>query len=116
VQEQHGEECDDGDLDDANGCNTQCGRDRYVFLTSQGYSGDFGAVSGANSLCKKAAMLAGLPNHETYRAWMSDETFSPAEWFFWSRGRYILTNGVVVAKDWNDLTDGPSQHPIDVDP
>jgi len=115
TQAQNGEECDDGDLNDDNGCNTQCGRDRYVFLSSEIYSGDFGAVSGANSLCKKLAMIAGLPNYETYRAWMSDDTFSPATWFFHSRGRYILPNGVVVANDWNDLTDGTIQHPIDID-
>jgi cysteine-rich repeat protein len=115
VQEQNGEECDDGDLDDAHGCNTQCGRDRYVFLTSEIYDGDFGGVSGANSLCKKAAMIAGLPNYQTYRAWMSDDTFSPALWFFHSKGRYILTNGAVVANGWKDLTDGTIQRPIDID-
>jgi cysteine-rich repeat protein len=109
------EECDDGDQDDANGCNTQCGRDRYVFLTSESYQGNFGEVSGANSLCKKAAMIAGLPNYKKYRAWMSDDTFSPATWFFRSKGRYILTTGVVVADDWNDLTDGTLQHPINID-
>jgi hypothetical protein len=46
---------------------------------------------------------------------MSDDTFSPATWFFQSRGRYLLPNGVVIADDWNDLTDGTIQHPIDID-
>jgi cysteine-rich repeat protein len=115
TQAQNGEECDDGDLDDANGCNTQCGRDRYVFLTSVSYQGNFGTVSGANSLCKHAAKLADLPNYDTYRAWMSDDTFTPDVWFYKSKGRYILTNGLVVADDWDDLTDGTIQRPINID-
>ena len=115
VREEDGEECDDGDLDNADGCNTQCGRDRFVFLTSTDYGGSFGGVSGANSQCKQLAEAAGLPNHDTYRAWMSDDSFSPAERFFRSKGRYIMTNGVVVADDWDDLTDGAIENPIQVD-
>ncbi|MCB9751573.1 MAG: DUF4215 domain-containing protein [Myxococcales bacterium] len=115
LHEDFGEECDDGNSDEDDGCNSQCARDRIVFLTSTTTQGKFGAVSGANSHCKSLAQDAGLPNPLTYRAWMSDDTFSPDEWFFKSKGRYLLTNGAVVAKDWEDLTDGTLENAINVD-
>ncbi len=115
LHEGFGEECDDGNSDEADGCNSQCARDRFVFLTSTTTQGKFGAVSGANSHCKSLAQDAGLPNPLTYRAWMSDDDFSPDEWFFKSKGRYLLTSGAVVAKDWEDLTDGTLENAINVD-
>ncbi len=115
LHEDFGEECDDGNDVEDDGCNSQCARDRFVFLTSTGTGGKFGAVSGANSHCKSLAQDAGLPNPLTYRAWMSDDTHSPDEWFHKSKGRYLLTNGAVVADDWDDLTDGMLQHPINID-
>ena len=115
LHEDFGEECDDGNAVEDDGCNSQCGRDRYVFLSSEANQGSFGAVSGANSICKSLAEDAGLPNPLTYRAWMSDDTHNPDKWFVKGRGRYLLTNGVVVADDWDDLTDGSIQNPIVVD-
>ncbi len=115
LHDNFGEECDDGNDVEDDGCNSQCARDRYVFLTSTATGGSFGAVSGANSHCKSLAQDAGLPNPLTYRAWMSDDIHNPDEWFLKSKGRYLLTNGTVVADDWDDLTDGTIQNPIDVD-
>ena len=114
LHEDFGEECDDGNDVVDDGCNSQCARDRYVFLTSEDYGGSFGGVSGANSQCKSLAEEAGLPNALTYRAWMSDDAFNPDEWFYKSKGRYVRTDGIVVADSWEDLTDGAIQNPINV--
>ena len=115
VHEDFGEECDDGNDVDDDGCNSQCARDRYVFVTSTTTQGKFGAVSGANSHCKLLAQGADLPNPLTYRAWMSDDTHNPNDWFYKSKGRYLLTNGAVIADDWDDLTDGTLESAINVD-
>ncbi len=115
VHDDFGEECDDGNSVEDDGCNSACARDRFVFLTSTETQGKFGAVSGANSHCKSLAQDAGLPNPLTYRAWMSDDTHNPNDWFLQSQGRYLLTNGALVANNWDDLTDGTIESPINVD-
>ncbi len=55
----------------------------------------------------------GYPNFESFRAWLSDDTDSPATSFFHSEGRCIMVTGEVVAENWADLTDRTLVNGID---
>ncbi|MGB1013792.1 MAG: hypothetical protein ACPG4T_06640 [Nannocystaceae bacterium] len=107
------EECDG----QAN-CNESCTRDRYVFVTNEGFHGDIKKTSNlsgihvADSICRTRANAAGLKGEADFLAWLSDDETSPAERFFHSPGRYVLPDGTVVANSWADLTDGTLQNPI----
>lgn len=84
-----------------------------VFVTGQMYSGNLGGLEGADDKCQRHADDVGLPG--TYRAWLSDANGSPAEYrFVRSTGPYVRTDGVRIADDWDDLTDGELQAPINV--
>jgi hypothetical protein len=50
----------------------------------------------------------------TYKAWLSDSTQSPASRFVQSPGSYRRVDGVTVADNWADLTDGTLDAPITV--
>ncbi len=109
-----GEECDDGDDDPMDGCK-ECLRDRFIFATSVEYQGgEIDGLYGADQRCRTQAALAKLPNFATYRAWLSDSKLSAADRLQHHRGRYTLVNGLVVAMDWDDLTDGQIDNPINV--
>ena len=59
-------------------------------------------------------MAAGLPG--SYRAWLSDDTgLSPSATFTTNDVPLVLTSGVRVADDWEDLTDGTINNPVVVD-
>jgi hypothetical protein len=80
------------------------GGDCLVFLTSATYQGDLGGLPGADAKCQGLAQDAGLPG--SYRAWLSDATSAPVSRFVRSPGPYKLLNGVAIARNWDDLTDG----------
>ena len=86
---------------------------KNVFVTSQAHTGDFGGLSGADSFCQSLAMSAGLSG--TYKAWLSDSTGSPSIRFTPSSVPYRLVDGTTIANDWNDLTDGTINSPINLD-
>lgn len=88
-----------------------CGPCR-VFLSSTTQNGNLGGLAGADALCQNLAASASLPG--TYRAWLSDDTQSPATRFSQSSGPYNLPNGVAIASSWADLTDGALAAPITV--
>ena len=107
------ETCDDMNDDPDDGCKL-CTRDRVVFASSVEYQGfALDGLYGADQRCRMLAALAMLPNFGTYRAWLSDSTTTAADRILHSRGRYVLTNGLVVADDWDALVSGTLQHPID---
>ena len=107
------ETCDDMNDDPDDGCKL-CTRDRIVFASSAKYQGfALDGLYGADQRCRMLAALAMLPNFGTYRAWLSDSTTAAADRILHSRGRYVLTNGLVVADDWDALVSGTLQHPID---
>jgi hypothetical protein len=97
--------------DDSSSTGEPAPLERIVFLTSGEFSAQ--AVSEAADRCQEAADAAGLPG--TYLAWVSYGDFRPADDFTHFDGPYILTDGNVVADDWDDLTDGFLQHAIDHD-
>jgi len=108
------EKCDDGNLDPDDGCNHLCIPDRLVFIT-EGMWNAKGIVGldGGDLECHKIAKAFGDPDPVRFYAWLSDGVDSPDTRFIHSKGRYVLPTGEVIADDWDDLTDGTLQHPID---
>lgn len=86
---------------------------RRVFVTSASYTGELGGLAGADQKCQIRAQASNLGG--TWKAWLSDSNNSPATRFFKSTTPYKLLNGVTIANDWNDLTDGTLQNSIIVD-
>jgi len=105
--------CGAGCRFDYSGCNGF----KRVFLTSTVYDGNLGGVAGADAICQARANFAGLPG--TFKAWVSagnPTAFTdPATTFIHSTTPYVRVDGVVVAADWADLTDGTLDATINVD-
>ena len=107
-----GEECDDGNLSDNDDCSSECKKlTRTIFVSSELYTGNLGGLGGADMKCQQLAEDAGLPG--IFYAWLSDGAIAPSNRFVKSGVPYVLTTGIVVAKNWTDLTDGTIQHAID---
>jgi hypothetical protein len=88
------------------------GSGKYVFVTSRTFQGDLGGLAGADAACQLAAMSANLPG--IYQAWLSDGVASPVTRF--TRGtNYRLVDGTVIARDFDDLTDGNLRSQISLD-
>jgi hypothetical protein len=83
-----------------------------VIVSSTVFGGKIGGLAGADFLCQDLAESAGLPG--TYKAWLSDSTASPSTRFVRSKGPYVLVNGKRIADNWQDLTDGSLDIPINV--
>lgn len=84
---------------------------KTAFITSAIVTGDLGGVAGADALCNSLATASLLPG--TYKAWLSDDTSSPATTFT-KNYRYLLPDGTtLVANSWADLTDGTLAANID---
>jgi hypothetical protein len=88
------------------------GRACSVFLTSTRHNGNLGGVAGGDAICQTRADAAGLGGN--FKAWLSDDSDSPASRFSRATTPYVLPNGTRIANDWNDLTDGSIAHHIDV--
>ncbi len=107
-----GEQCDDGNLSDNDDCSSECKKlARTIFVTSALYTGNLGGLAGADLKCQMLAEQAGLPGG--FYAWLSDGAIAPSNRFVKSTVPYVLSTGIVVAKNWTDLTDGTLQHAID---
>jgi hypothetical protein len=91
-----------------------CGMNpKKVFVTSQTFvGGELGGLDGADEICTKLAIAGGVPG--TFRAWLSDSTGSPVTRFSREGGPYVLLSGDVVADNWNELTLGVAQVPIEI--
>jgi hypothetical protein len=113
------EECDLGalngtgmKLEDNTSCSQTCGwQGRLGFITSTVHDGALGGVQGADLLCRNVAMMAGLANASTFRAWISDAFSSPTTRFDQadlSDVPYVLLSGRILADDFAELTElGP---------
>ena len=108
------EECDDpGDT----AC-FKCIRDRLVFVTSGDVRGDWwGMTKQSIYWCNHFAAEAGLltDSQPRFKPWISTSEVSAAESLHHSRGRYVLTNGLVFAESWDDLVAGKILNPLNVD-
>jgi len=99
------EECD-GEQD----CGPTCYLDRYVFVTELVFRGDMNPGLGdktglerADWMCKIHAEAAKLHLGKDFRAWISDDTSSPATRFYKSPGRYVMPDGTVFVQSWDAL-------------
>ena len=86
---------------------------KTVFVTSSRSNGNLGGLAGADAECNARADAAGLTGH--YKAWLSDASASPSSRFVPSNCPYYRVDGVRVASDWDDLTDGTLAAPISLD-
>jgi hypothetical protein len=77
---------------------------KIVFATSTTYDGNLGGVAGADAKCAARATAAGLTG--AYKAWLAAGSSSPATTFIRSPLGYVRVDGVKIADDWADLTDG----------
>ena len=108
-----GEECDDGNPVDGDGCSSDCRKEfRLVFVTSETFAADLGGNQGADEKCELAASAVGLPG--TFRAWLSSSTQEPLGVFVQSLVPYRRLDGMQVAENWLDLIDGELDNPINV--
>ena len=106
-----GEECDDGNEQDGDGCRNDCTRRWIVFVTSEpSMQADFNGIIGADYECRHRATKMFLPNGERYMAWLSSSEVQPADRMYQTRGPYV----VQVAANWDALTSGTLEHPINV--
>ena len=104
LNEAAGEQCDDGNLLEGDGCSSTCKSHKVVFATAATFDGKLGGLDGADAKCQALAVSAGLPG--TYRAWISDATGSPSTRFTQSAIPYVRRDGLLVANNWADLVDG----------
>lgn len=88
---------------------------KLAFVTSLTYDGNLGGLSGADSRCQARASSAGLVG--SFKAWISGDSTSEE-----ARDRltqadvpYRRVDGVKIADDWDDLTDGSLDAPLNVD-
>jgi hypothetical protein len=88
----------------------ECEPAKVIFVTSGSYQGDFGGLAGADAICQASSALLG----GTFKAWLSDTYTSAADRLTHAVGHYVDVNGVKIADDWNDLTDGTIDNPISV--
>lgn len=87
---------------------------KFVFVTSLEYYGSMAGVVGADIRCNIRSVAANLPGF--YKAWISDSAATaPNVTFTHSSVPYVLPGGTPVADNWNDLTDGQLDHPINQD-
>jgi len=109
------EECDDGNVLDGDACRNDCTRRWIVFITSEPLKqGKFNGITGADYECRHRATNMFLPNGERYMAWVSTSVVQPADRMYHARGPYVLVNGQQVAANWDALTSGTLEHPINV--
>ena len=74
-----------------------------IFVTSETFDGNLTGLAGADGHCQRLADAAGLGG--TFQAWLSTSSASVNDRFITkSTGPYVLTNGTVVANNWEDLT------------
>lgn len=87
-------------------------RAKRVFLTEGAWPPTFGGVAAADAYCDAEARSAGIEGQ--YRAWLGDESTTAPSRIARSADGYARTDGVLVANDYADLTDGGLNAPINV--
>jgi hypothetical protein len=110
----------DGGGDSGSGIGCQGAADcvRVVFATSTEYQGGaFGGVTGADAKCQFLADQSTQMRIKgrTFLAWISSSATSPAARLTHATSAYIRADGVVVASNWTDLTNGGLANGISFD-
>ncbi len=62
-------------------------------------------VEAGDSICRNLALLAGFEEAATFKAWLSDSLVAAPDRFVHD-GRWVRPDGVILAADLADLTDG----------
>ncbi|HEV7733498.1 MAG TPA: DUF1554 domain-containing protein [Candidatus Binatia bacterium] len=75
-----------------------------VFVTSGTFNGNLGGITGGDTICNALAANAVLSG--TWVAWLSDASNDARDRLTVGGGPYVGTNGVTIAQDLTDLTDG----------
>jgi hypothetical protein len=87
---------------------------KKAFVTSATGTGNLGSWAEANGqsgiaagdeICRSSAAAAGLQNAQSFKAWLSDANTDAAARFT-SNGPWVRLDGVVLAENLADLTDG----------
>jgi hypothetical protein len=78
---------------------------KKVFITATTYRGNFGGLDAADTICQNRAQDLGLPNHNKFKAWLSDDSINAIDRFS-SDGPWYRLDGVKVADSKTDLFDG----------
>ncbi len=79
--------------------------DYTLFTTGNTWrAGTIGGVNGADQKCQQAAVNVGLTG--IYKAWISYSSQSASSRLHHSTVPYKRVTGVIIADNWNDLTDG----------
>ena len=87
--------------------------EKRVFVTEPpGFDGALTLRGGADAICNARARAAGLEG--CFVAWIGDGEVGPADRFHRSDRPYRRLDGVKIADDWDDLTDGRLDAPIAV--
>lgn len=84
-----------------------------VFVTSSTYNGNLGGLGGADQKCQQAAEAAGLGGK--WIAWLSTTSVNAKNRIPDTNVGYYRLDGVKIADDKADLTDGNISNPINVD-
>jgi hypothetical protein len=106
---------------DAGPCEGEPDCPRFVFVTSESFSGEDlgGAISADQKCTARAALPSTLPalRVRKWRAWISEDDASRSASARLTHGTrpYRLPNGTIVATDWVQLTSGALLHAIDRD-
>jgi len=95
---------------------------RVAFVTSVTGTGDLGSwpdaggktgIAAGDAICQARAIAAGLDEPSSFRAWLSDATTNAIDRFV-NEGRWVRLDGIPVAENKIDLTDGVLFAPINV--
>jgi hypothetical protein len=86
------------------------GAAKRVFASSECYLGSLGGLGGADEKCQTLAAAAGLAG--TFTAWLADAHDGPSVRLPHASVPYVLVDGSVLARDWDDLVDGTIATPI----
>lgn len=84
--------------------------DKVIFVSSTTHTGNMGGILTMDAHCQTLAANASLTG--TFKAWLSSSTSTVSARHTHSPGRFVLTNGTVVANGWSGLTSGTLLAPI----
>ena len=84
--------------------------DKLVFLSAERWNGNLGGLAGADAKCASEAAASGKTG--TFKAWLSTATVSASSRLVHSNLPYARPDGIRVAMNWDDLTDGTLLNPI----
>ncbi len=94
------------------GCTSGICKYPKIFVTNDTFNGSLDGFRGADFECMSAAAISGLGG--MWKAWLSNGTVDARTRMVQSPIPYERVDGVRIANNWNDLTDGTLQNPISV--